>query len=111
MDVFQALLFVDERMHGLITRTQVMAEGLTYSSCRGQQRAGGVSVTITGRTQVSPGLPAQAIRSIGYPGPARERRSRLAHRGAGRWPEEAGELLRAPAIQDPEGGRVTVAGA
>jgi very-short-patch-repair endonuclease len=40
VDVFQALLFVAERQHGLITRAQAMSKGLTAGAIRGRLKAG-----------------------------------------------------------------------
>jgi very-short-patch-repair endonuclease len=40
VDVFQALLFVAERQHGLITRAQALRKGLTAGAIRGRLKAG-----------------------------------------------------------------------
>src|SRR5439155_8071329 len=40
VDVFQALLLVAERQHGLVTRAQAMAKGLTAGAIRGRLNAG-----------------------------------------------------------------------
>ena len=181
MDVFQALLLVAERQHGLITRAQALVKGAHRRDYPGTAEGGGIGagarrglpggeiwkdleavvdgsllagvtvhrvshlpsidvvwldhIPVTSATRTVIDLAGVLTRkdlaevldhalavqkfplaylqkrcaALGTRGPARERRPGLAHRGAGRWSKEAGERLRAPAVQDPEGGRVTVA--